>query len=73
MTALIVNTVVREHPGNGNYRIDVKSDRIVIYARIGPDADEIIDLLKQRGTPIPPNPREHPIPLLGADAIYDLY
>jgi hypothetical protein len=31
------------HPKSHNYRLDVKPERLVIYERIGPDADVLVE------------------------------
>lgn len=43
----VVRTALRRHPKGQNYRIDVKPDRIVIYERVAPDADELISELSK--------------------------
>ena len=67
----LVKRILEEHPRKGKYRIDVKSDRIVIYERIGPDADELMDLFKQARIPVLPNARERLMEGQNHCAIYD--
>jgi hypothetical protein len=42
-----VEAAVARHPKSHNYRVDVKGDSIVVYERLGPDAE---DLLSQLGS-----------------------
>ena len=44
-----VKAEVERHPKSRNYRIAVKDTRIEIYERTGPDADELLQRLAQRG------------------------
>ena len=37
----IVETVLKRHPKSGNYRVNVKRDRIEIYERVGLDASDL--------------------------------
>jgi len=43
-----VEAAVRRHPKSRNYRFNVKHDRIEVYERVGPDAEELIAALGQR-------------------------
>jgi hypothetical protein len=44
-----VEAVLRRHPKAHNYRVSVKGDRIEIYERVGPDADELLARFGQVG------------------------
>jgi len=48
--AAAVEAAVARHPKSHNYRVRVKQDRIEIYARVGPDADEMISALGEIGS-----------------------
>lgn len=40
-----VESALKKHPKSKSYRLAVKSDKIIIYEAIGPDVEEISDLL----------------------------
>jgi len=42
-----VEAALKCHPKARNYRIAVKNDQIIIYERIGPDADALLDVIGQ--------------------------
>jgi hypothetical protein len=42
-----VKAVLQRHPKSDNYRVAVKRNRIEVYERIGPDAEELIAALAQ--------------------------
>jgi hypothetical protein len=44
-----VEAAVRRHPKSRNYRVSVKHDRIEIHEQVGPDAEDLIRVLEQRG------------------------
>ena len=44
-----IRDVLEAHPRKESYRIQVKTDRIVIHEFIGPDLDEIVELFQQYG------------------------
>ena len=44
-----VEQAVQRHPKSYNYRVNVKHDRIEIYERVGPDADELMSGLAKLG------------------------
>jgi hypothetical protein len=48
-----VEAAVGRHPKSRNYRVNVKHNRIEIYERVGPDAEELIAALAQEGLAIP--------------------
>ena len=48
-----VEAAVRRHPKSGNYRVNVKRDRIEIYERVGPDAEELCAVLGLAGVDLP--------------------
>jgi hypothetical protein len=48
-----VEAAVQRHPKSRNYRISVKHNRIEVYERVGPDADELITRLREIGLLIP--------------------
>jgi len=41
--------VLRQHPKARNYRINVRRDRIEVYEQAGPDAEEVIEGLREVG------------------------
>ena len=45
----LVEAAVARHPKGQNYRVAVKHNRIEIYERIGPDADEVLEILANFG------------------------
>lgn len=44
-----VEDAIEKHPKAYNYRIDVKPDRILIYERIGPDAEAMLETFQTLG------------------------
>ncbi len=42
-----VEAAVRRHPKSRNYRVSVKHDQINVYERIGPDVDDLMDVLRK--------------------------
>ena len=44
-----VEKAVQRHPKSNKYRVNVKHDRIEIYERVGPDADELMSGLAKLG------------------------
>jgi hypothetical protein len=42
----VVEAALDDHPKTQNYRLDVKPERLVIYERVGPDADALFEALK---------------------------
>jgi len=44
-----VRAAVERHPKPNNYRVNVKSDRIEVYERVGPDANDLVAALAQEG------------------------
>lgn len=44
-----VERMVRKHPKASNYRVSVKPNRIDIYERVGPDANDMVTALAQEG------------------------
>jgi hypothetical protein len=44
-----VEGAIGRHPKPNNYRVNVKPDRIEIYERVGPDANDLVDALAQEG------------------------
>jgi hypothetical protein len=44
-----VEAVVARHPKSHNYRVAVKNDRIEVYERVGPDADEVLGIFTEIG------------------------
>jgi hypothetical protein len=48
-----VEAAVQWHPKSHNYRVSVKRNRIEIYERVGPDADELITRLREVGLLVP--------------------
>jgi len=45
----VVVSAVNRHPKGNNYRVDVKGKRIVVYERLGPDADELAEIFGEEG------------------------
>jgi hypothetical protein len=48
-----VEATVQRHPKSHNYRVTIKHDRIEVYERVGPDADELITRLGEVGLLVP--------------------
>lgn len=48
-----VEAAVQRHPKSHNYRVAVKHNRIEVYERVGPDADELITRLSEVGLLVP--------------------
>jgi len=48
-----VEAVVARHPKSHNYRVAVKHNRIEVYERIGPDADEVLSIFTEMGLGAP--------------------
>lgn len=48
-----VEAAVRRHPESGDYRVNVKRDRIEIYERVGPDAEDLRAALGLAGVDLP--------------------
>jgi hypothetical protein len=48
-----VEAAVGRHPRSRNYRVSVKHDRIEVCEQIGPDAEDLLRVLGQRGLEIP--------------------
>ncbi len=48
-----VEAALRRHPKARNYRVSAKADRIEIYERVGPDADELLARFGQVGPLLP--------------------
>jgi hypothetical protein len=44
-----VEVAVQEHPRSRNYRVSVKRDRIEVYEQAGPDVQDLLAALGQRG------------------------
>lgn len=44
-----VRAAVERHPKPNNYRVNVKPDRIEVYERVGPDANDLVAALAQEG------------------------
>jgi hypothetical protein len=44
-----VEAAVARHPKSHNYRVAVKHNRVEVYERIGPDADEVLGVLAEFG------------------------
>lgn len=44
-----VEAAVGQHPKSHNYRVAVKRDRIEVYERVGPDADEVLSIFTKMG------------------------
>lgn len=42
----VVEAAVRRHPKSRNYRVSVKHERIEVYERVGPDAEELVAALE---------------------------
>jgi len=55
----VVEAAVRRHPKARNYRVAVKHDQIIIYERIGPDADALMDIFSQFAVFTPQRSKEH--------------
>ena len=47
--ATSVETALKRHPKTRNYRVAVKNNQIVIYERVGPDADLLAELFGEAG------------------------
>jgi hypothetical protein len=43
---------VKRHPKSHNYRVDAKGNQIIIYERVGPDADELLGIFEKGGVPM---------------------
>jgi hypothetical protein len=54
--AAVVESVLRCHRKSHNYRVSIKHDRIEIYERVGPDADDLTRILGRDG--LDPGTRE---------------
>lgn len=48
-----VEAAVGRHPKSHKYRVNVKRNRIEVYERVGPDAEELASALAQEGLGIP--------------------
>jgi hypothetical protein len=48
-----VEAAVAQHPKSHNYRVAVKRNRIEVYERVGPDADELLADLAEMGFRFP--------------------
>lgn len=48
-----VESALQRHPRSHNYRVSVNHDRIEVYERVGPDADELITRLREVGLLVP--------------------
>ncbi len=44
-----VEAAVRRHPEAGNYRVSVRPDRIEVYERVGPDAEDLLKTFGREG------------------------
>ena len=44
-----VESVVRRHPKSRNYRVGIKQNRIEVYERVGPDADNLAPIFRELG------------------------
>jgi hypothetical protein len=44
-----VEAAIKRHPKARNYRVDVKGKQIVVYERVGPDAEDLSPLLRSYG------------------------
>jgi len=45
----IVEAVIGRHPRSCDYRVDVRGKQIVVYERVGPDAEDLSPLFQQMG------------------------
>jgi hypothetical protein len=45
----VIEEAVRRHPKAHNYRINVRSDRIEVYEKVGPDLGDLVSGLKELG------------------------
>ena len=48
-----VEAAIERHPRSRNYRVSVKHDRIEVHERVGPDAEDLIKLLRRQGLGMP--------------------
>ena len=44
-----VTSAIQQHPKPGDYRVDIKGKRIVIYERVGADIDDLSPILRMFG------------------------
>ncbi|MFO7945055.1 MAG: hypothetical protein R6U51_12225 [Anaerolineales bacterium] len=67
----LIQAVLAEHPQSGKYETYVKSDRVVIYERIGPDLAGIASIFNQHGMAVSEEKEEELQEKIGADARYE--
>jgi len=57
--AASVEDALKRHPKARSYRVAVKHDQIIIYERVGPDANELLDIFGQFAVFTPHRSKEH--------------
>ncbi len=52
----VVKAALNQHPKSHNYRLDVKPERLLIYERVGPDAETLLKAVSADGSVEVPRP-----------------
>jgi hypothetical protein len=65
-----VEAVLKRHPKGNYYRISIKKNQIIIYERLGPDADTLLDIFGQAGLFTPRKSKEQVEEFLNRSAQY---
>jgi len=57
--AASVEAALKRHPKARNYRLAAKKDQIIIYERLGPDVEDLLDIFGQFAVFAPQRSKEH--------------